>query len=318
MTILNVHPQRNCVDAAALGSNYPDTMVYTQGNYDDDLAAIAGTKHGVSSFCDDENASFANDLVINLALGKLNTVSPKETLHRNVLLQNVLNERVQEREVGIQCYGKIRMREVRGMVERERRMSGLSAPPRTWDDDEDTQDIDMDSVIACQSAESSWGFPNTSHDGDSLCHDDDCDYRPAACEFEEEMCPEGDSEDSTTDEDDMDLLSVDGVQAAPVCSDIVVAQPERSPVRIKLVLKANTSHSCSSNSTPCSNSSDNGQMLNRPRLKRKRNVGADLTNSNAKTDRDFSVCGKRARYNTTSTPQDWSSMRGLSPTPTVY
>lgn len=89
-----------------------------------------------SLFGEDENVSFANDLLINLSLGKLNSSGRKDTLCRNVLLQNILNERVQERAEGVRCQSSVRKQEVQIMMVRQQRNMQQRNNNRSWDDRE--------------------------------------------------------------------------------------------------------------------------------------------------------------------------------------
>lgn len=343
MTILDTSNLHNAPAAAAPSASCSvDTMVYPSPyrHYEEDLVMVDGcgsddSEERTPTFCDDENASFANDIVINLSVGKLNQSTRRETLFRSVLLQNILNDRVHEREVGVQCYGKMRMREVQFMVQRHRRLSGgLREQPRAWDDvDTDIMDLDglmrsendatqqrerhahlsaacvvgrdgnMYSREECETYNDDFafdGYPNT--------HDDNED---PGMMLDEDGTEDGESEGSstewTTDEDDDDTVSSSSTHETP--DDATVPDAHAPHMRIKLVL--------SKPSSDCSSSSNKSLSLaeHRPRLKRRRSVGADVTNrSNDGGSKGGAMAQpawcKRARFNST---QDWTSMRALSP-----
>lgn len=300
---------------------YPrcEDFAMVDGCFDDDAAPR------MPSFCDDENASFANDLVINLAVGKLNQNTRRETLCRSVLLQNILNDRVQEREVGVQCYGSTRIREVQFMIERQRRRSGgIREQPRAWDDDDDTGVMDVDGYMSCENDETqeTQEYAQTAcivgSDG-NMYRQEDCDKYDNDYELDDNTNIQGSNEgtdmlldvDGTADSEESEISSAESTDEDDDEAGSSHDMPDASvsathpPMRIKLVLSKSSSE-CSSGNT------NNNEKV--PRLKRRRSVGADMTNRSNGDNSKGGVMSqptwyKRTRY----THQDWISMRGLSP-----
>lgn len=181
-------------------------------------------KAPVSHSADERSVTIANELLINLSLGKLNSYAKRESLFRNVMLQNILNERVQERDDGLQCYGQVRMHEVRLMVDRQRKLDHESM--RTWDDEAAMQ---TDHYMHQRNISEEHGVDYKETEDIVECE------RQQENESGDVACDDG---DTSTDEDecheDANELINDGQLT---CVQDIVSKAERPPYRIKLVLR---------------------------------------------------------------------------------
>lgn len=95
---------------------------------------------------DDDDLNRCNDILIDLSLGKMKSDQKEGSLYKNILLQNLLNRRLQEKVEGIPC-SKKRLQEMRFILLFNRNRDTDMCEPAPWSnagEEVDNDDVDDD------------------------------------------------------------------------------------------------------------------------------------------------------------------------------